>query len=54
MIVLDQVQQGIAFVVNAKGKHPDPHGKCHVIIIHPQGKRAVDTYLQPEWKLHPL
>lgn len=54
MIIMDQTRQGIAFVVNAKGKQPDPQGKCHMIIIHAPDKKAIDTYLRPEWDLHPL
>jgi|GEM_PF-6544323 len=54
LMVLDQVQEGIAFVVDAAGDQPDPEGKCHMIIIHLPGKKAIDTYLQPEWTLHPL
>ena len=54
LIVLDQVEQGIAFVVDATGKRPDPEGNCHMIIIHLPGKKAIDTYLQPEWELHPV
>jgi len=53
-VILDQTQQGIAFVVDAKDTKPNPQGKCHMIIIHPPGKNAVDTYLQPEWDLHPV
>jgi hypothetical protein len=54
IIIMDQVQQGIAFVLDAQGKQPDPRGECHMIIIHTPGKKAIDTYLQPEWDLHPL
>lgn len=53
-IVLDQKQLGIAFVVDAIDTKPDPEGQCHMIIIHPPGKDAIDSYLQPEWDLHPL
>jgi hypothetical protein len=53
-IIVDQTKRGIAFVVDAKDQQPDPQGKCHSIIIHPPGKKAIDTYLQPEWDLHPL
>ncbi len=53
-IILDQEQQGIAFVVDAKDTKPMPQGKCHMIIIHAPGKKAIDTYLQPEWDLHRL
>lgn len=54
MIIMDQAKQGIAFVVDAKNRQPDPQGTCHTIIIHPSGKNVIDTYLQPEWDLHPL
>jgi len=54
MIIMDQISQGIAFVMDAKNNQPDPQGKCRTIIIHMPGKKAVDTYLQPQWDLHPL
>ncbi|MEO6906369.1 MAG: hypothetical protein ABI210_00630 [Abditibacteriaceae bacterium] len=54
MIIMDQKQDGIAFVFDAKGDQPDLEGRCHMIIIHPRGKKVLDTYLQPEWDLHPI
>ena len=52
MIILDQKQDGIAFVFNFQDNQPQ--GNCQMIIVHPRGQNAISTYLQPEWKLHPL
>jgi hypothetical protein len=54
MIIMDQTKRGIAFVMDAKDQQPDPQGKCHLVIIHPPKEKAIGTYLQPEWDLHPL
>jgi len=52
MVIMDQKQDGIAFVFNSQDNQPQ--GNCQMIIVHQPGQDAISTYLQPEWKLHPL
>ena len=51
MIVMDQKQDGIAFVFESQGDQPS--GRPQMIIVHEREKDAISTYLPPEWNLHP-
>lgn len=52
MIIMDQKQDGIAFVFNSEDNQPQ--GNCQMIIVHQRGQDPISTYLQPELDLHPL
>lgn len=55
MVVMDKRDRGIAFVMEAKDKQPDPKGKCREIIVYPPNTEPLGTYLKAdEWELHPV